>query len=130
MDLETIKRHWSRIAPKLIAFLATGLTASGLIGVLAAFGIELRPDLAATLVGATSSIAAYIVRDKLLDLAPGQFSLKVLVFILTSVTAVGLVAFAGQIGFDLTPYTAAIGVIITAVGGVIGYLKSDVTLAA
>ena len=125
MTIEYIKRNWANLAPKLIAFLATGLTASGLLYVLSAFSVTIAPELAVILVGAVSSLAAYIQRDNLLALAPGQFSLKVLAFILTSATAAGLIALAGQIGIDLTPYSALIGVILTAAAGVVGYFQSD-----
>ena len=125
MTIKYLKRHWVRLAPKLIAFLASGLTASGLLFVLAAFGIRLSPTLAVILVGAVSSIAAYVQRDRLLTLPPGQFSLKVLAFVLTSVTASGLIAFVSEFGVDLTPYSPAIGIVLTVVAAVVGYLKSD-----
>lgn len=128
MTIEYIRRAWTRLAPKLVAFLATGLTSSGLLFVAQAFGITIAPELAVIIVGGLSSVAGVIQRDNLLTLAPGQLSLKVLAFILTSTTAAGLIALAGQLGFDLSPYSALIGIILTAVAGVIGYLKSDAAI--
>lgn len=114
-------------APKLIAFLATGLTSSLLIGVLAAFGIEISAVLAVIIVGGLSSVAAYVQRDNLLALAPGQFSLKVLTFIVTSVSATTIVATAAQLGLDLTPWAPVIGVVLTAVASALGFSKADRT---
>lgn len=126
----TLIRGWHELAPKVITFLATGLTSSALIAALHLFGIEIRPTLAVLVVGGISSVAAYIVRDKLLDLAPGQLSLKVLRFIVTSASAVTIVALAGQFGLDLSQWSPLIGVGLTLLGSVLGYTKSDVALAA
>lgn len=117
-------------APKLIAFLATGLTSTALIGVLAAFGVHIDAVLAAIIVGGLSSVAAYIKRDNLLQLAPGQFSLKVVTFIVTSVSATTIVATAAQLGFDLTPWAPVIGLVLTALASVLGFAKADRTAFA
>lgn len=127
MIIEKLKRHWGVLAPKLIAFLATGLTSSGVLYVLAAFGIQIAPTLAVIAVGGLSSVAAYIQRDNLLELGPGQFSLKVLAFILTSVTAAGVVALVAEFGVDLSPYSATISVVLTVAAGIVGYFRSDVS---
>lgn len=128
MIIEKLKRHWARLAPKLIAFLATGVTSSGVLLVLGAFGIHLDATIATLLVGAASSTAAYIQRDNLLTLSPTQFSAKLLAFALTSITATGLVAAAGAFGIDLSSHAAAIGIVLTVVAGLVGYLKSDTQL--
>lgn len=129
-SVRTVYRHLNVLAPKLIAFLATGLTSSGVILVLQAFGLTIAPELAAILVGCLSSIASFIQRDNLLALAPGQLSLKVLAFVLTSASAVTVVALAGQFGVDLSPWSAAIGIVLTVISSIVGYVKSDLTLAA
>lgn len=123
--MDTIKRAWYKLAPKLIAFLATGLTASGLIALAAPFGIVISPELSAVLVGAVSTVAAFIIRDNLLALSPGQFSLKVVAFVVTSATAVGTVAFLQHFGVDLSQWTAVIGLVITGAGAIVGYLVPD-----
>src|SRR5690349_8245895 len=128
MTIEYIKRNWGRLAPKLIAFLATGLTSSGLLYVLAAFGIHIAPSLAVLLVGGLSTMASFIQRDNLLALAPGQLSLKVFAFALTSVSAATVIALAAEFGVDLTPYSPAIGIVLTVIAGIIGYFKSDAAI--
>ncbi len=125
--ITNIKRQWAVLAPKLVAFLATGLTSSGVLYVLGAFGIQIAPTLAVIAVGGLSSVAAYIQRDNLLELGPGQFSLKVLAFILTSVTAAGVVSLVAEFGVDLSPYSATISVVLTVAAGIVGYFRSDVS---
>lgn len=125
-----IERAWTKLAPKVIAFLASGLTTSAVIGVLQLFGVTIKPELATMLVGGISTVAAFIIRDNLLALAPSQLSLKVVVFILSSTTAAGLVALLSQFGVDLSGWSWLIGVGLTAVGGLLGYSKTDYALAA
>lgn len=133
MNLEVLKRSALALAPKLIAFLATGLTASGLIAAVQWVGAVLDQDwtisapLATLIVGGTASVAAYIQRDKLLDLAPGQFAYKVIVFIVTSVSAVTVVAVAAELGLNLEQWSPLIGVALTAIATVLGYVKVDTT---
>jgi len=121
----TVARAWAALAPKLIAFLATGLTTSGVIALLALFGVTLKPELAVLIVGAVSTFAAWLLRDNILSLAPGQISLKVIAFLVTSVTVGGITAFASQLGLDLSPYSALIGVALTVAGTIVGYFKGD-----
>lgn len=119
------KVSWKTVAPKLIAFLATGGTASVLIFIGQIFGLTISAELSALLVGGVASVAAYIQRDNLLDLAPGQLSLKVIVFIITGVSATGVVALAGQFGLVLDDYAAIIGAVLTLVGAILGFAKAD-----
>lgn len=119
------KYDWKSIAPKLVAFLATGLTASLLIGVGQFFGLTISAELAALVVAGVSSVAAYIQRDNLLSLAPGQISLKVITFIVTGASATGVVALAAQFGLPLDNYAAIIGAGLTLLGAVLGYTKAD-----
>lgn len=134
MNLELIRRSAAALAPKLIAFLATGLTASGLIAAVQWVGALLNQQwtisapLAALIVGGTASVAAYIQRDKLLDLAPGQLAYKVIVFVLTSVSAVTVVTVAAELGFDLSQWSPLIGVALTALATILGYVKKDATI--
>jgi len=121
-----IQRAWGALAPKLVAFLATGLTVSGVLWAFQLVGLHVTPELATILVGGLSSVAAYIQRDGLLQLAPGQFSLKVIAFIVTSASATTLVALAREFGLDLAPHAPLIGSLLTVVAAAIGYLKSDV----
>jgi len=118
-------RAWTQLAPKLVAFLATGLTASGLIWVLQLAGITISAELAAILVGGIASVAAYIQRDRLLELAPGQLSLKVLAFIATSASATTVVAIASELGADLTAHAPLIAAALTVIAALAGYLKAD-----
>jgi hypothetical protein len=130
-ELTPIARAWSKLAPKLIAFLATGLTASaviwavGYVGGLFGYEWHLTPELAMILVGAVSTVAGYIQRDHLLDLPANQIALKVLVFALSGITATGVLALASALGLDVTPYAPLITAAVTVLAGVIGYLKSD-----
>lgn len=66
-----VRRAWSDLAPKLLAFLATGLTASGLVTLAAYFGFVLDVGLASALVVAVSAIAGYFVKDNV-TVTPGQ----------------------------------------------------------
>jgi hypothetical protein len=59
-----IPRAWSDLAPKLVAFLATGLTASAVIQVGTYFGIDVEPGLASVIVVVVGSIAGYFKTDK------------------------------------------------------------------
>lgn len=118
-------RAWTQLAPKLVAFLATGLTASGLIAALQVVGVHISAELATILVGGIASVAAYIQRDRLLELAPGQLSLKVLAFIVTSASATTVVAIASELGVELGAYAPLIGALLTLVGALAGYLKAD-----
>ena len=55
----TIKRRWNDVSRKLLAFLATGLTSTGLIAGLAYAGIHIDPTLASLLVVIVSALAGY-----------------------------------------------------------------------
>lgn len=55
-----VKRDWNDLEPKLVAFLATGLTASGVIEAAKYAGITLDPGQAGLAVVLLSSIAGYI----------------------------------------------------------------------
>lgn len=120
-----LQRNWTALAPKLIAFLATGLTASGVLFVLHAFGLDIPVELATFFVAAISSVAAYIKRDRLLELSPPEFSLKVVVFVCTSITSSYLLTLLGFFGIEISAELAT--VIVVVVSGVAGYLKSDST---
>jgi len=118
-------RAWTQLAPKLVAFLSTGLTASGLIAALQLVGIHISAELATIVVGGIASVAAYIQRDRLLELAPGQLSLKVLAFIVTSASATTVVAIASELGADLTAHAPLIGAALTVIAALAGYFKAD-----
>lgn len=126
-----IERLWTQFAPKLIAFLATGLTASGLLWlwtyITGLFGYDwaLPPELAVIIVGAVSSVAAYIQRDGLLDLRPKEIASKVIVFILTGISATGILAAASAFGVDLSEYSPLITAGVTVLGALLGYFKRD-----
>lgn len=120
-----VKRAWSALAPKLVAFLATGLTTSGLLWFLQGLGLVISAELAALVVGGLSSVAAYIQRDGLLQLAPGQFSLKVVSFIITSASATTVLAVASAFGVDLSPHAPLIGALLTVLATLVGYVKTD-----
>lgn len=120
-----IKRNWKTLAPKLVAFLATGLTASALIGAGQLFGLTISAELSTLLVAGVSSVAAFIQRDNLLNLAPGQFSLKVITFMVTGASATGIVVFANALGLNLDDWSWLIALVLTAAGSILGYQKAD-----
>lgn len=123
--MEKVTRAWKALAPKLVAFLATGLTASTVIAVLHAVGIELDPGFAAYAVTIVSAVASYVVKDNLLDLPWNALAPKFIVFVLSSVTASGLVTFLSFIHVSIDPAIA--GVVVTLVSVILGYVKSDST---
>ncbi len=55
-----IHRAWTDLEPKLIAFLATGLTATALVAAAAYVGIPIPDGLASLIVLIVSGIAGYI----------------------------------------------------------------------
>lgn len=135
MTLDKIRRRARALAPKLVAFLATGLTASGLIAALQWAGgvldwdLTISPTLATIVVGGLSSVAAYVQRDDLLELPPAQLASKVAVFMLTSLSAVTIVTVAGEFGIDLSSASPAIGAALTLIGAALGYAQSDHVIA-
>ena len=121
-----ILRAWSALAPKLVAFLATGLTTSGLVYAGSLFGVEISAPLAVIVVGGLSSVAAYIQSDpRLTQLGPGQFSLKVLTFIVTSASAATVVALLAEFGIDLSAHSGLVAAGLTVLAAVLGYAKAD-----
>lgn len=58
-----IIRAWGRLAPKLLVFLTTGLSATILISIADSFGYELEPGLAAVIVTVVSTVAGYFKAD-------------------------------------------------------------------
>lgn len=121
----TILRVWTALAPKLVAFLATGLSASGLLLALQLVGLQISPSLAALLVGGISSTAAFIQRDRLLDLAPGQFSLKVIAFIVTSASTATVLALLAEFGIDLSGNAPLVTALLTLATAAVGYFPAD-----
>lgn len=124
--MNIITRAWTRLAPKLVAFFATGFTATMLIALLHLVGLPLEPGFAALLVAIVASAAGYIKRDNLLELPWNAAAPKLIVFTLTSVTSAGLLAFLDYIGISLDPVIA--GLLVTALGGLAAYFKHDETL--
>ncbi|TIH34985.1 hypothetical protein [Subtercola vilae] len=59
----TITRELKNLAPKVLTFLATGVTASGLAYVLGTAGITLTPALTSLLVVLISAVAGYLKAD-------------------------------------------------------------------
>lgn len=57
---DVVKRDWNDLEPKLVAWLATGLTASGLIEAAKYAGITLDPGQAGLAVVILGTIAGYI----------------------------------------------------------------------
>ncbi|WP_291052143.1 hypothetical protein [Herbiconiux sp.] len=119
------------MAPKLIAFLATGMTASGRIwliqcaGGLFGYDLQMPTELAVLLVGVVSTVAAYIQRDKLLHLAPREIASKVLIFTLTGISATGILLAATAFSVDLSGFSPLITAGVTILSAVLGYLKRD-----
>ena len=58
-----ITRDWNDLEPKLIAFLATGLTATALIQFAGYAGFALTPALASLIVVCVSAIAGYVKKS-------------------------------------------------------------------
>jgi len=59
----TLVRVWSDLSRKLLAFLATGLTSTGVIAVLAYAGVHIEPSLATLIVTVLSGAAGYLVKE-------------------------------------------------------------------
>jgi len=59
----TLVRVWSDLSRKLLAFLATGLTSTGVIAVLAYVGVHIDPSVATLIVTVLSAAAGYIVKE-------------------------------------------------------------------
>lgn len=59
----TLVRVWSDLSRKLLAFLATGLTGTGVIAALAYFGVHVDPGLAGLIVTFVSAAAGYLVKE-------------------------------------------------------------------
>ena len=57
-------RAWADLAPKLVAFLGTSAAVTGLIALLAAFGIVIDPITAGALVTIIGTVVGYLVPDK------------------------------------------------------------------
>lgn len=121
----TILRLWTALAPKLVAFLATGLTASGLLLALQLVGLQISPTLAALIVGGISSTAAFIRRDRLLELAPGQLSLKVIAFIVTSASTATVLSVLAEFGVDLSGNAPLITALLSVAAALVGYFPAD-----
>lgn len=61
-----IKRAWQNLAPKLVAFLATGVSASLVLQVASSFGFTIEPGLASVIAVVVGTIAGYIKSDSVL----------------------------------------------------------------
>jgi hypothetical protein len=59
----TLVRVWSDLSRKLLAFLATGLTSTSVIAVLAYLGVHIETSLATLIVTVLSGAAGYIVKE-------------------------------------------------------------------
>lgn len=59
----TIRREWANVAPKVVTFAATGVTASGFVYVLGTLGVTVSPSLASVAVVIISAIAGYLKSD-------------------------------------------------------------------
>lgn len=123
---QLVTRAWSKLAPQLIAFLATGLTSTGVLAVLAVVHIHVPLTIAALAVGFVSSVAAYIQRDKLLGLSAKVLSGKLAAFILTGTTATVVIGISSAFGCH--PPTYIVGLIVTGASLLAGYFKSDTTV--
>ena len=55
-----LRRDWKSIEPKVLAFLATGITGAGVIGAAEFFGIQLDPALASLIVIIAGAIAGFV----------------------------------------------------------------------
>lgn len=58
-----IVRAWTDLSRKLIAFLATGVTATGVIYVLSLVGVTIDQGLASAIAIAVSALAGYLTTD-------------------------------------------------------------------
>lgn len=58
--VSVIKRAWHDLEPKLVAFLATGLTATAVIACADYVGIHLDPSLASLIVLVVCGLAGYV----------------------------------------------------------------------
>lgn len=69
---QRIKRAWYALAPKLVAFLTAGLSATLVIQIADAFGFEMPTGIANLIVMAAGVIAGYIKTDTVpAEVTPG-----------------------------------------------------------
>lgn len=128
-----IARAWHRLAPKLWAFLAGGLTPTVLIGAAAwivytATGgrvvFELDATLAALLVSAIAAVAGWLKKDgALAGLGWSEISPKLLTLAISSGLVTTLVAIVTQLGFEPPAWVAGLAAAVLPL--IPGYLKAD-----
>lgn len=128
-------REWSKLAPKLVAFLATGLSASALVAVVdqfaAAFGWgwTISPTLATQIVLLVSTIAGWWYHDPTLGLLPPTVLAPKLVTLALSSGVVSIVlAILTSAGIGIPAGVA--GLLTALLPTIPGYLKNDYRTAA
>lgn len=130
-----LAREWVKLAPKLVAFLATGLTASALVAVVdyltatLHLGWAISPTLAAQIVLLVSTVAGWWYHDPTLGLLPPTVLAPKLVTLAASSGVVSmLIAIVANLG---VPIPAGVAALLTVVVPAIpGYLKNDFRPAA
>lgn len=132
-----LERAWTKLAPKLVAFLAGGgLTAAALISAytwvsdLLGWQWQLQPALAALLVGAVATIAGWWKSDgALYGLAWNDIAPKLLTLAVSSGLITTTVLVLAQFGVEVPAWiAAAAAVILPAIPGY--FVKDNLALAA
>ncbi len=128
-----IRRAWLRLAPKLIAFLAGGLTPAVLIGFIAwatyfftggRVVFELDATLASLVVSALATVAGWWKADgALAGRSWNEISPKLLTLAISSGLVTTLVAILTQVGIEIPAWVAGLGAAILPL--VPGYFKAD-----
>lgn len=123
-----LRRHWSKLAPKLLAFLASGAALILFTSTVQAFGVPLAPEPVAIIGGAVTAFFAWLKRDRVLDLPRAVLAPKVVAFICSGITASAIVALAPYLGYAHLIDGPRAAVIVTVLGLIAGYATTDVAL--
>lgn len=123
--VRTIRRRWTRLAPKLLAFIASGAGLALAVSGIQAFGIPLAPEPVAIIGGALTTLAAWAKRDAILALPWNMLAPKVIAFALSGVTASAIVALAPYLGYAAYIDAPRAAWLVTIFGLVAGYLTPD-----
>lgn len=121
-------RPWGKLAPKLLAFLASGAALVLFTSTVQAFGIPLAPEPVAIIGGAATAFFAWLKRDRVLGLPPQLLAPKVVAFVCSGITASAIVALAPYLGYSHLIDGPRAAVIVTVLGLIAGYATEDVTL--
>lgn len=121
-----ITRVWYKLAPKVLAYLISGVPASAVIYLLGVFGVHIEVTWAVAFVGTLSVIASYVQSDNLLHLPWNLAAPKFIVILLSTVTGTAVVGALTFFGVKLDPGIAS--VVVVGVSAIAGYFKSELAV--